>query len=85
MGTSVGTRVFTEYGWRAGAALSMGWTGWQLFILLIRGPNCAQYTWIGWEGGFGMVRKRRADIESKPAVGVVEDKEDPVKEKRTTA
>ncbi|TFK38957.1 MFS superfamily [Crucibulum laeve] len=50
MGTSVGTKVFINYGWRAGAALSMGWYGWQLFILLVRGPHCHRFTWFGYEG-----------------------------------
>ncbi|KAK0185680.1 major facilitator superfamily domain-containing protein [Armillaria mellea] len=27
MGTSAGTKVFIRYGWRAGAALSLGWAG----------------------------------------------------------
>lgn len=51
MGTSVGTEVFVRYGWRAAAALSMGWYGFQLFILLLRGPHCERYTWFGYEGG----------------------------------
>ena len=25
--------------------------GFQLFVLLLRGPHCKQYTWIGYEGG----------------------------------
>ena len=53
MGTAAGTHVFTEYGWRACAGLSMGWCGWQLLVLLARGPRCARKTWVGWEGGWG--------------------------------
>ncbi|KAL1718647.1 major facilitator superfamily domain-containing protein [Schizophyllum commune] len=53
MGTAAGTHVFTKYGWRACAGLSMGWCGWQLLILLARGPRCARKTWVGWEGGWG--------------------------------
>lgn len=51
LGTSVGTDVFIKYGWRASAALSLGWYGWQVVILLIRGPHCQRYTWFGYEGG----------------------------------
>ena len=25
--------------------------GFQLFILLLRGPHCKRYTWFGYEGG----------------------------------
>ncbi|KAG6845832.1 hypothetical protein H0H87_002520 [Tephrocybe sp. NHM501043] len=52
LGTSVGTKVFVEKGWRAGAGLSMGWYGLQLFILFVRGPHCRRFTWFGYEGGF---------------------------------
>ncbi|EPQ60755.1 MFS general substrate transporter [Gloeophyllum trabeum ATCC 11539] len=52
MGTSVGTKVFVDYGWRAAAGLSMAFCGWELAILLLRGPHCERHTWIGWEGGW---------------------------------
>lgn len=29
----------------------MAFYGWQLFVLLIRGPHCKRYTWFGYEGG----------------------------------
>ncbi|PBL01863.1 MFS general substrate transporter [Armillaria gallica] len=52
MGADVGSRVFLEYGWRAGAGLSLGWTGLALLILLVRGPHCERKTWFGYQGGF---------------------------------
>ncbi|EIN12181.1 hypothetical protein PUNSTDRAFT_33882, partial [Punctularia strigosozonata HHB-11173 SS5] len=51
MGTATGTKVFVQHGWRASAALSMGWMGWQLVILLLRGPHVPRYTWFGYAGG----------------------------------
>jgi hypothetical protein len=51
MGTAVGTKVFIQYGWRAAAAVNMAWLGWQLFILLLRGPHCDRWTWFGYQGG----------------------------------
>ena len=51
MGTSVGSKVFTEHGWRADASLNLAFTGFTLFVLLMRGPHCPRYTWIGWKGG----------------------------------
>lgn len=63
MGTSVGSEVFIKYGWRAGAALSLGWSGWQLLMLLLRGPHCDRRTWFGYQGGLeprkGVVEERR--------------------------
>ena len=51
MGTSVGTQVFVKFGWRAAAVLNMALCGFQLFVLLLRGPHCKRYTWFGYEGG----------------------------------
>jgi len=63
MGTSVGTKVFLEHGWRACAGVTLAYAGWQIFILLLRGPNCGRFTWIGWEGGWeGRIRKVKGDV-----------------------
>ena len=51
IGTSVGTQVFVKFGWRAAAVLNMALFGFQIFVLLLRGPHCKQYTWFGYEGG----------------------------------
>ncbi|KAK7001805.1 putative transporter YgaY [Favolaschia claudopus] len=52
MGTAAGTKVFTKYGWRAAAALNLGFYGWIIIIMLLRGPHCKRYTWFGFEGGW---------------------------------
>lgn len=62
MGTSVGTQVFVKFGWRAAAALSMGWYGWQLLVLLIRGPHCERHTWFGYQGG---LEARKSVVEAR--------------------
>ncbi|KAI9436533.1 MFS superfamily [Lactarius psammicola] len=49
--SSVGTKVFISHGWHASAGLMLGWTVWQLVVLLARGPHCNRYTWFGYEGG----------------------------------
>ncbi|KAH0832292.1 major facilitator superfamily domain-containing protein [Lanmaoa asiatica] len=54
IGSSVGSHVFLRYGWRAAAALSVGLYGWQLLVLFMRGPNCGQHVWFGYEGGFAL-------------------------------
>ncbi|KAI0079011.1 MFS general substrate transporter, partial [Panus rudis PR-1116 ss-1] len=48
MGTSAGTAVFLKYGWRPAAALSLGWQGFCMLVLLVRGPKVDRYTWFGW-------------------------------------
>lgn len=80
MGTSVGTAVFTKYGWRPAAALSVGFTGFTILVMFIRGPHVKRYTWVGWEGGWEM-RKSRAQLKQVDESAVVSsedaDKKDP--------
>ncbi|KAK1219642.1 hypothetical protein PQX77_017632 [Marasmius sp. AFHP31] len=64
MGSSVGTKLFLEHGWRAGAGIQVAWAGWSLFVLLLRGPHCRRYTWLGYEGG-GEFRKSVVDARRK--------------------
>ncbi|GJE88224.1 MFS general substrate transporter [Phanerochaete sordida] len=77
MGTSVGTSVFNAHGWRAAAALNLGWEGFCVLVLLARGPHCARYTWLGWEGGFAW-RKPAADPPQ--SMNVAEDTKEKEKE-----
>jgi hypothetical protein len=49
--------VFVKYGWRASAALSLGWIGFEFLVLFARGPHTARFTWLGYEGGLS-ARKR---------------------------
>ena len=72
MGTAVGSKVFTEHGWRPDASLNLAWTGFTLFVLFLRGPHCPRYTWIGWQGGFELrksrvVARQQADREAAAA------------------
>lgn len=61
MGTAAGTKVFLEHGWRAAAALSMGWMGFQLIVLLLRGPHVPRKRWVGWKGGWTLRREEHVD------------------------
>lgn len=62
-GTPLGTAVFVKYGWRASGALSCGFCGWMLFVLLLRGPHCPNNKWFGWEGGFEARKKVAEPLE----------------------
>lgn len=80
MGTSVSTRVYVEHGWQAASAVSLGWMGFQVLVLLERGPHCGRYVWIGYEGGVGW-RKKGIDPEAKTLEGSNEIPETEEKEK----
>ena len=72
MGTSVGTHVFVKFGWRASAGLNMAFYGFALFVLLLRGPHCKQYTWFGYEGGLEhrlLVVEERKRLEAEKTSG----------------
>ena len=77
MGTSVGTKVFLDYGWRANAGLNVAWAGFQLLLLLLRGPHCDRYTWIGYQGGLAWRKKRKVTEEPSSQI---EEAEKGVKE-----
>ena len=87
MGTYAGTQVFVKFGWRAAAVLNMALYGFQLFVLLLRGPHCKQYTWFGYEGGLeprivsGVDERKRLEAEktlesSLPSENVIIDRKD---------
>ncbi|PCH40465.1 hypothetical protein WOLCODRAFT_150509 [Wolfiporia cocos MD-104 SS10] len=65
MGTSVGTQVFTKYGWRPAAALSLAWTGFTLVVFLLRGPHVSRYTWFGYQGGIEVRKSKLSEREKK--------------------
>ncbi|KAI0752822.1 major facilitator superfamily domain-containing protein [Daedaleopsis nitida] len=73
MGTAVGSKVFTQYGWRADASLNVGWTALTLLVHLARGPHVPRYTWWGWKGCYRPVRKLKqppqAEEKDRSAVG----------------
>ncbi|KAG2124592.1 major facilitator superfamily domain-containing protein [Suillus clintonianus] len=51
MGTSVGTQVFVQHGWRACSLFMLALQGFQIVVLLLRGPHCPRNHWFGYEGG----------------------------------
>lgn len=71
MGTAVGTQVFVQHGWRAASGVSMAWYGFQLAVLLTRGPHVQRYSWVGWEGGW-QARKSVFDAQRTQLVGQAE-------------
>lgn len=62
IGTPVGTHIFVRYGWRADAALGMGFYAFLFVMLLLRGPHCQRYTWFGYEGG---LEARKSVVEAR--------------------
>ncbi|KAJ6496415.1 major facilitator superfamily domain-containing protein [Mycena sanguinolenta] len=74
MGTSVGTNIYLNHGWRACAAFSVGLSAAQFIVLVVRGPHCQRYTWFGWEGGRAALRpcRKGVDLDSEKPLDVQE-------------
>ena len=81
MGTAVGTSVFNNHGWRPAAALSVGWQGFCMLILFMRGPHVPRYTWFGYKGGFE-IRKRKMSAPPSPVEEPAEPSDNEEKEER---
>ncbi|KAF8968912.1 major facilitator superfamily domain-containing protein [Flammula alnicola] len=48
IGTSAGSKIFVEHGWRVSAAFGLAWYGAQIIVVLVRGPHCKRRTWVGY-------------------------------------
>ncbi|EJU06679.1 MFS general substrate transporter [Dacryopinax primogenitus] len=56
IGSSVGSRIFLQYGQRAAGGFCLALIGFALFALLVRGPTAK--TWIGWTGDIKSIRRQ---------------------------
>ncbi|KAG1739417.1 major facilitator superfamily domain-containing protein [Suillus paluster] len=81
MGTSVGTQVFVRHGWRACSLLMLALHGFQIIILLLRGPHCPRKRWFGYEGGFEARNHVVLEKEKAQCSGEREVKHDPEAQK----
>ncbi|KAG2743791.1 MFS general substrate transporter [Suillus brevipes Sb2] len=78
MGTSVGTQVFVQHGWRACSLLMLALQAFQILVLLLRGPHCPRHRWFGYEGGLEARQRvvlEREKIRSSEGGGVEHDPE----------
>ncbi|KAG0701921.1 major facilitator superfamily domain-containing protein [Suillus ampliporus] len=81
MGTSVGTEVFVQHGWRACSLLMLALQGFQIIILLLRGPHCPRKRWFGYEGGLEARKHVVSEREKAQCSGEREVKNDPEAQK----
>ncbi|KAG8631158.1 hypothetical protein KVT40_000298 [Elsinoe batatas] len=70
-GTAAGNRLYAARGWKASGGLSIGLIGFNILLLVVRGPY--EDRWVGWRGGASMRKKNRMSADGRP-VGVVEKK-----------
>ena len=76
--------------------LNLAFNGFQLFVLLLRGPHCKQYTWFGYEGGLEARKsvvdeRKRLEAAEKtsesplPLENVILDRKDDSRDTRISA
>jgi hypothetical protein len=80
MGTSVSTEVFVQHGWRACSLLMLALQGFQILILLLRGPHCPRKRWFGYEGGLEARKQVVLDRENAQRRGEVQHDSEAQKE-----
>lgn len=54
IGTAVGNRLYAVGGWTASGSASVGFIGLALLLSVARGPN--EKGWVGWSGGWNLVK-----------------------------
>jgi len=79
MGTSVSSKLYVDHGWRSSAGIAIGWVGFMLLVLLVRGPHCERYTWFGYEGGLQWRKNHSEDGELLKAQQMDQKEHLPVK------
>ena len=70
VGTAVGNRIYASAGWIGSGSTSVGFTGLALLLCVARGPW--ETGWVGWRGGWSIVRR---DLGEKNDSGPTDDEE----------
>ena len=82
MGTSVGTQLLVEHSYQLSSGVRLAFCGFQLLILLLRGPHVPRKTWFGWKGG---MKLRKKMIDETPSSGTTTTEKDPEQIGRPTS
>jgi hypothetical protein len=72
MGTSVGTQLLVEHSYQLSSGVRLAFCGFQLVILLLRGPHVPRKTWFGWKGGMRVRKKTDEEPTSTNAATTTE-------------
>ena len=81
MGTSVGTQLLVEHSYQLSSGVRLAFCGFQLLILLLRGPHVPRKTWFGWKGGMEL---RKQMIDEMPSSSTTKTEKDPEQVARPT-
>lgn len=63
-GTAVGNRLYARGGWVQSGSYSVASLGAALLVCVVKGPF--EPGWVGWMGGWGLVRRKAVETASSP-------------------
>jgi predicted MFS family arabinose efflux permease len=63
VGTSAGAHIYAKGGWIASGSASVGFIGCAILTMCVRGPK--EDGWIGWKGGWSMIKKNKGSADGK--------------------
>lgn len=73
-GTAVGNRLYARGGWVQSGSYSVASLGAALLVCLLKGPY--EQGWVGWTGGWRMVRPKSLGTASPPGEAAPSESED---------
>ncbi|KAF2178785.1 MFS general substrate transporter [Zopfia rhizophila CBS 207.26] len=65
MGTAAGNHIYARAGWIGSGSTSVGFVGAAILTMCIRGPW--ETRWVGWRGGWSMIKKDRTSADGRTA------------------
>lgn len=65
-GTAIMTKIYNSHGWQPTAGTAIAFLGVGILTLLVRGPH--EIGWIGWNGGWKVLKKEKMSDTSANAV-----------------
>jgi predicted MFS family arabinose efflux permease len=71
IGTSAGSHIYAAAGWIGSGSASVGFISAAILVIVARGPW--EKRWVGWRGGWSMIKKDKNSADGKP--GNTADKE----------
>jgi len=65
IGTAAGNHIYAAAGWIGSGSASVGFISAALLVIIARGPW--EERWVGWRGGWSMIKKDKDSADGKTA------------------
>ncbi|KAF2198339.1 MFS general substrate transporter [Delitschia confertaspora ATCC 74209] len=68
LGTAAGNHVYARKGWIGSGSAAVGFIGCAILVMCVRGPW--EKGWVGWRGGWSMVKRDKNSADGRTSEGV---------------